>query len=171
MFLFLGVVGAGFWAGSAFLRRHHEELWELHRLRKSQLLSRLERHPFDQRKRELEALIADLERGESLTREDVGSRLGRPDEIEETGSKDYGDRVILTTYRYSLATGDYLFPNSERADIGTGASACFYFDERVKHGRGGRVYSVVDETVPVESILIYSRETGQPRFEFRTHKR
>src|SRR5262249_24344535 len=86
-------------------------------------------HPLDERKQELESLIDSVERGETLTKRDVVSRLGKPDRIQGTRSKEYLDRCISTTYRYALPPGEYIFPNWERAGIGQALSVEFYFNE------------------------------------------
>jgi hypothetical protein len=127
-------------------------------------------HPLDERQQELEALIDDIECGETLTRKDVLSRLGKPDVVQETGSKEYGDRCILTTYDYDLSPGQYRFPNSERANVGSAWWAHFIFDERVNHGRRGRIYYVVDETTPPSTVAI-SDNDGPGGFVFPKSKR
>jgi hypothetical protein len=142
----------------------------LRRYRPDLELSGLSSHTLDERKAELEALIDDVERGVTLTKKDVASRLGKPDETQGTGHKQFADRCISTTYRYRLAPGDYLFPNSERAQIDRTWRADFYFDERVKHGRRGRLYYVVDDTTPLVRVSI-ADNSGPSRFVFPSSKR
>jgi hypothetical protein len=165
--LILGVVTA-FWM---WIPIYRQELALEANYRPDLELSGVASHPLDERKEELEALIDDIERGETLTKRDVGSRLGKPDELQMTGHKQFSDRVISTRNRYALAPGEYLLPNSERANIGPGGSAEFSFDERVNHGKRGRLYYVVDDTTPLLRVSITDDQDWRESFLFPSSRR
>lgn len=133
--------------------------------------SGLDSHPIQQRREEIEILIADVERGQALTKKDVVARLGKPDRIQETGSKEFVDRYISTTYHYALAPGEYHFPGSERANVRPGWEARFLFNERLNHGPSGRLDSVIDDTVPLSSVLVSQRGHSDLTFLFPASRR
>src|ERR1700722_7662109 len=73
----------------------------------------LSTHSLEQRKRDLTNLLADAEHEQILNKKLVESRMGRPDTIDQTGSKQFEDKIISTSYRYHLAAGEYILPDSQ----------------------------------------------------------
>jgi len=157
LLLLLGIAGA-LWI---WIPIYRQELALQASYRPELELGGIASHPVDERKEELEALIDDVERGATLTKKDVASRLGKPDELQATGHKQFADRCISTKYRYPLAPGEYVFSNSERANVGPGWFADFYFDERVNHGKRGRLYYLIDDTTPLSVVLISDKDSRE----------
>lgn len=107
----------------------------------------------EQLRRRLVELIVDVEHGGILTKKDVVSRLGKPDSSQETGSKKYTDRVILTICRYDLSTGDYDLPAAPRLTVGLGCRAKLVFDDREQvHDPRGRLVSTPGDFAPLVEI-------------------
>jgi len=111
-------------------------------------------HSPEQRKRDLVDLLAEAEHDRTLTKKDVESRLGMPDSVHPTGSKQYSDKIILTGYVYDLPPGEYTLPNSQKVSFQSGGRAhfTFTFDERTTYGSDGRPIKVRDDTAPLVLI-------------------
>jgi hypothetical protein len=116
-------------------------------------------------------VLVDVEQGQILTKHDILSRLGKPDTFSEGGSKEESDRTTMTSYRYQLVPGEYLFPGSERADLGAAWHADFLFDERPKHGRRGRLNSVPDDTTPLSVVSFTDNDACVGGYLFPSRER
>jgi hypothetical protein len=114
--------------------------------------NRLPTHSLEQRRQDLVDLLTDAEHNRTSTKKDVESRMGRPHSVEPTGSKQFEDRVILTTYRYDLAAGEYTLVNSQKVFFRSGGWALICFDERTTYGSDGRPYRIRDDTAPLVHI-------------------
>jgi hypothetical protein len=111
-------------------------------------------HSLEQRKKELLDLLSEAEQKSVLNKKDVESRMGKPDSIQATGSKEFSDRVILTTYYYDLLPGKYNFPNSPEVSFIAGGRALICFDERITHDPRGRLFKIRDDSAPLVLIEI-----------------
>jgi hypothetical protein len=119
----------------------------------------LSTHSLEQRKSDLADLLADAEHEQTLDKKDVESRMGRPDKIDQTGSKEFEDRLIGTCYYFDLTAGQYTLPDLQLVTIGSGGRAVFSFDERVTYGSHGRPWSIRDGFAPLSYITI-ADDTG-----------
>jgi hypothetical protein len=112
-------------------------------------------HLAERRKRSLVDLLIEVEHGRTLNEKDVALRMGKPDWTQQTYSKQYTDRIILTLYRYDLAPGEYVFPNSERVALDSGGQADCIFDDREQvHDPRGRLFSTVDNMAPLSVVSV-----------------
>jgi hypothetical protein len=114
----------------------------------------LSTHSLDQRKKDLADLLAEAEHEQTLNKKDVESRMGRADKIDQTGSKEFEDRVISTCYHYDLAAGEYTLPDLQPVTIGSGGRAEFVFSERVTYGSRGRPWSIRDDSAPLSFVTL-----------------
>jgi hypothetical protein len=112
-------------------------------------------HSLEQRKIDLLDLLAEAENDHTLNKKQVESRMGRPDSVWSTGSKEFEDRAILTHYEYQLAASEYSLPKSQKISLPTEGRACFTFDDRTPtYGSKGRPWSVRDDTAPLVLVQL-----------------
>jgi hypothetical protein len=116
------------------------------------------KHTPEQRRQELAELLADMDRGQTFTNKQVVARLGKPDRIQQTGSKEYADRYIDTTYFYVLPPGEYTLPHGRRFTLRSGEGVRLFFDERIRHGMGGRPVTDLDDTAPLTALWFEDNE-------------
>lgn len=116
--------------------------------------STLESHSLDQRKKEVIELVKEAQNDKAINKGFVEAKMGKPDAIQATVSKEFLDRVIGTTYYYDLAPGEYSFLNSKGLSLTAGGRACISFGERMTYGSHGRPYSIRDESARLETIEI-----------------
>ena len=115
-------------------------------------------HPLEQRKKDLADLLVEFEAGKTFDKQAVRARMGKPDKVRTTGSKEYSNRLILTCYDYALEPGEYVLPETRFTLKSKKWKVSFSFDERTNHGRKGRLYDVIDDHVPLESVSFYDED-------------
>ena len=125
-------------------------------------------HSLEERIEALVDLLTQADHEATLTKRNVESRMGKPDSVHVTGSKEFEDKVILTHYCYHLAPGDYILLKSQSVCLGSGAQVSITFNERLTYGSRGRPYSIRDDTAPL--VLIQLEDVPDERYPhiFRT---